>query len=310
VEVLYPILGSIPGWFGVAATTIEIFSPILMAVAAVGALAILASEFRDWRVAVLSVAFAAGWFAIYRMGADFHGQLLAFPLLLLATTLVLRIQRTAHLPRDLALFILLVGLAALAHIETTLVFLAIWTFTFLAFNLRTTVRRRSLTIALVGSLLIAIPVVPYVLARFPITLPCAEGCSPYPILPAYWLEVLGPAAPLVVLGLALCVNNLRKGGSDQITNLIVVWSLLTLAIGSLGYLFPWFDIAYSDRTLLMLPVPLLSAVATVWMTERGGFLARHANLIMLLVVLIPLVTAPAVFAYIVPQRFRYYPNIP
>ena len=165
-------------------------------------------------------------------------------------------------------------------------------------------------VLLVVSLLIAIPVVPFALARYPITLLCPEGCSPYPILPAYWLEVFGPAAPLVILGLCICVSSVRKGGSDQITKLVVVWSLLTIIVGSLGYIFPWFDIAYSDRALLMLPVPLLSAVGTVWLIQRGGFLSRHANLIMLLVILIPAMLAPAVFAYIVPQRFRYYPDLP
>lgn len=307
VEILYPIIGSIPVRLGVAITTEEIYFPILLAAATVAATALLAREFKDWRVAVLSVAFTAGWFAIYRMGADFHGQLLAFPLLLVATTLLLRIRRTTHLFRDVGLFVVMVGLATLAHVETTVVFVAVWVVTFLVFDLRGISHKRRLLIVLAAALLISIPVLPSAMAVFPAIFSCGANCRPYPVYPPYWLEVLGPEAALAIIGIALCVNQVRKAGSEPMVKLVLIWSLVTIVVGALGYLFPQFDLAYSDRTLLMIPIPLLSAVATVWLIQQGGFLARHANMIMLLILIIPAITAPAVFAYIVPQRFRYYP---
>jgi hypothetical protein len=309
IEVLYPILASVPAQLGVAITTVEIYFPIVLAVATVGAAALLAREFEDSRVAVLTVAFTAGWFAIYRMGADYHGQLLAFPLLLIATTLLLRIRKTTNLPRDAGLFVVLVGLATLAHYETTAVFVAIWIVTFLTFQLRHSSHKRRVLVLLAAASLIVVPLLPTAIAMYPIFHSCGASCQPYPLYPPYWLEVLGPEAAFAILGLALCVNQVRKPGCDTTTKFLLVWSLFTLIVGALAYIFPTFDLVYSDRTLLLVPIPMLSAVASVRLIERGGFLARHRNLIMLLIILIPAITAPAVFAYIVPERFRYYPAL-
>jgi hypothetical protein len=306
VEVLYPILASVPVYLGVAMTTEEICSPVILAVVTVGATALLAREFKDSRVTILSVAFAAGWFAIYRMGVDFRGQLLAFPLLLFATTLLLRIGKTTHVARDIVLFIVLVGLASLAHIETTAVFVAIWIITSIVFNLRSAVRRRSLLIILLVSLVIALLMLPYAIAEFPITFSCGASCRPYPMLQTYWLQVWGPEVAFAVVGLAICAKQALRQGGERVARLVLVWSLFCIVVGSLGYIFPWFDLAYSDRTVLMLPIPLLSSLSTTWLCEKGGFFARYPNLITVLIFAIPAVTAPAIFVYLVPQRFHYY----
>ena len=307
VEVLYPLLASIPVYFGVAINVVEIYFPILLAVASVGGTALLAREFKDSRVAVLTVAFSAGWFAIYRMGADFRGQLLAFTLLLFATVLLLRMRKTSHLVRDVPLFVGLVVLAALAHVETTAVFVSVWALTFIIFGLRQPARRRTLIITLTLSIAIALPILLYAINRYPILFSCGSSCRPYPVLPAYWLEVLGPEIVLVVLGLGVALNQALNRGGEMTTSLVVVWSLFCLIVGSLAYIFPTFDLAYSDRTLLMLPVPMLSAISTTWLCDRLGALRRYSNLISIMIILIPAVTAPAIFAYLVPQRFRYYP---
>ena len=302
VEVLYPIIGSIPVRLGVAITTEEIYFPIILAVAIVVATAFLAREFKDSRVAILTVAFTAGWFAMYRMGADYHGQFLAFVFLILATTLFVRIGKTIHPRRDVALFIVLVGLAALAHVETTAVFVAIWILTSAVFDLRSAVRRRSLIVILAASILIAIPVLPYAISRYPYTL-----SQPYPLLPTFWLEVWGPEVLLAALGLAVCARQAVSQKGERLTRLVLVWSLFCIVVGSIGYVFPWFNLSYSDRTVLMLPIPMLSAISTTWLADKSGAFARYQNLMMILIFAIPAVTAPAVFAYLVPQRFRYYP---
>jgi hypothetical protein len=127
------------------------------------------------------------------------------------------------------------------------------------------------------------------------------------VLPTYWLEVLGPEVVLVILGLGLAVSQALKQNGEMTIRLVVVWSLFCLVVGSLAYVFPTFDLAYSDRTLLMLPVPMLSAVSTTWLCDRLGASRSYSNLISIMVLVIPAVTAPAIFAYLVPQRFRYYP---
>ena len=89
---------------------------------------------------------------------------------------------------------------------------------------------------------------------------------------------------------------------------VLAWTVVSLVVGSLAYLFPWVNIEVSDRTLLMLPVPLLSGVGTTWLGDKFRLFSRYPNLLSILVFVIPAITAPSVFAYLVPQRFRYYPS--
>jgi hypothetical protein len=158
---------------------------------------------------------------------------------------------------------------------------------------------------------VAVPLLQLANVDFPIVYSCGASCRPYPELPTYWLEVLGPETALVVLGIGLAAVQAIRSGGEPIMQLVLTWSLFCIVVGSLGYIIPWFSLADSDRTLLMLPVPMLSAVSTTWLSEKLGFLAKHQNLISVLVLVIPAITAPAIFAYLVPQRFRYYaPYVP
>jgi hypothetical protein len=307
VEVLYPILASIPVRLGATIDEVEIYAPIVLAVASVAATAYLAREFRDAKIAVLTVAFTAGWFAIYRMGADFRGQLLAFPLLLLATTLLLRVGKTSHLPRDVALFAVLVGLAALAHVETTAMFVLVWAVTFLVLGLRGNFRKRRMLVMLAVAVVLSIAILPAALNIYPLIFSCGANCRPYPVYPPYWLEVFGPEVALAILGLLICAYEMRRPEAEPIVGLVLAWSVVSIIVGILAYVFPWVNLEVSDRTLLMLPVPFLSAVGTGWLGDRSRLFSRYPNLLSILVFLIPAVTAPAVFAYLVPQRFRYYP---
>lgn len=307
VEVLYPIIGSYAVHLGVTADQFEIYAPVVMAVASVGGTAYLAREFVDQRVGVLSVAFAAGWFTIYRMGADYHGQFFAFCLLLPATGLLVRFSRTKRLPRDLTLFAILVVLATFAHVETTAVFVAIWVLTFAIFGVGKAKGTKRLLLMVGLSLVIAVPVlyevVPTLFSLYGIN----STKLPYPELPTFWLQVLGPEVILVFLGLAVSVYELRKPGCDLLTKLVLVWTVFSFVVLSGWYVFQSVNLTISDRTFLMLPVPFLSAKATVWLGDRGGVFARYNNLLVILILLIPALTAPAIFAYLVPERFRYYP---
>jgi hypothetical protein len=265
-------------------------------------------EFEDPKVGALTIAFSAGWFALYRMEVDFHGQLLAFPLLLLASALLLGIRKTTHFPRDIAIFTVLVGLAALAHVETTAVFVAFWVAALLVLGFRNRLWKPRILVMLALALVFSIAILPAALTVYPLAFACGANCRPYPVYPPYWLEVFGPEVALAVLGLGVCASKLRKPNAEPVIGLVLAWSVVTIIIGSLAYLFPWINIEVSDRTLLMLPVPLLSAISTGWLGDRFGVFSRYPGLMTLLVLIIPAVTAPAVYAYLVPQRFRYYPS--
>jgi hypothetical protein len=130
----------------------------------------------------------------------------------------------------------------------------------------------------------------------------------YPKLPGYWLEVFGPGAILVILGIWVSLGSLRRRSIR--TNLdifLLVWSASSLFLASLAYLFPSFPIAFSDRSLLLLPVPLLAARAVVWILDQTSS-KMHPSVYAfgVLLILIPAATAPIVFSYTAPSHFVEY----
>jgi hypothetical protein len=304
VEFLYPIVASIPVYLGVSADTVEMALPAIMACSLVVAVGVLGRETGDWRIAILSVAFSSGWFAVYRMGADFHANLFAFPLLLLATALLVRVTRKGNATwAHLGGFLLLVVLSAAAHIETTDFFMAVWLAAFVLLGLKTgSGSWRSSSLMIVSG---ALAVSPFTLAYF-------QGVSgglgaQYCVFPPYWLEVFGPALGLVVLGIGVAVRHYSAPTSEgYFVKLFLSWSVLAVLIGVLGYVTS-VPIVISDRTLLLFPLPFVSSIGIAWLVEHVPKLQSYsqASLLAVLAVAIPLLTVPAVFSYAAPH-FRYF----
>ncbi|MGD0477177.1 MAG: hypothetical protein ABSB29_03290 [Nitrososphaerales archaeon] len=305
VEFLYPIVASIPVYLGASADIVEIVMPVVLACATVGATGILALESRDWRVATMSVAFSSGWFAVYRMGADFHATLFAFPLLILATVLLIRVARRREASGSvLGAFLLLVVLAGTAHVETTDFFILAWALAFVLLGRRTQSSswQWSSFMVLVGALTVS-----------PLTIAYLQGVAggvggQYCIFPTYWLEVFGPAVGLAALGLGVVVWQCygRPASGGYLTRLLLPWSALAVAIGVLGYV-TQFPISDSDRALLLFPLPLISSYGMVWLVDRVPWLQRSSQtrLLAVLAIVIPLLTVPVVFSYAAPH-FRYF----
>jgi hypothetical protein len=303
VEFLYPIVASIPVYLGASADSVEVVLPAVLACATVAATGVLALESRDWRVATMSVAFSSGWFTVYRMGADFHAQLFAFPLLLLATVLLIRVARQESASGwVLGGFLFLVVLAGASHIETTDFFILAWLVAFVALGWRTSIGswRWSLYMILVGAL-----------ATSPFTYAYLRGVAggiggQYCVFPTYWLEVFGPVAGLAVLGLGVVAWQYKSTSDGYLTRLLLSWSALALVIGVLGYV-TQFPIADSDRALLLFPLPLVSAFGLVWLVDRIPRLQRSSQtrLLAVFAIAIPLLTVPVVFTYAAPH-FTYF----
>ena len=303
VEFLYPIVASIPVYLGASADTVEVVMPAILACATVVATGILALESRDWRVATMSVAFSSGWFAVYRMGADFHANLFAFPLLILATVLLIRVSRrgSASVP-VLGAFLFLVVLAGAAHIETTDFFILAWALAFILLGRRTALGswRWSLSMILAGALVLS-----------PFTYAYLHGVAggiggQYCVFPTYWLEVFGPVVGLAVLGLGVMAWQYKSASDGYLTRLLLSWSALAVAIGVLGYV-TQFPISDSDRALLLFPLPLVSSFGMVWLVDHVPRLQRSSQirLLAVLAIVIPLLTVPVVFAYAAPH-FKYF----
>lgn len=304
VEFLYPIVASIPVYLGASADVVEMVLPAVLAGATVVATGILGLESRDWRVAIMSVGFSSGWFAIYLLGLEFHANLFAFPLLLLATALLIRVARNGKAsPPVLGVFWVLVVLAGGAHIETTDFFIAAWVLAFVVFGWKTgssSWRWSSFTIMLGG------------FATSPLTFAYFQGVSggfggQYCAFPPYWLYVFGPAGWLAVLGIGVAVVRFHASATEgYFVRLSLAFSLLAIGIGILGYV-SRFPIVLSDRSLLLLPIPLGSSLGTLWIADRFPKvrLISQRRLLTILALVLPLLMAPSVLSYVV-LHFRYF----
>ena len=287
VEFLYPIVASVPVYLGASADTVEIVLPAVLACSLIVATGVLARESRDWRVAILAVAFSSGWFAVYRMGADFHGNLFAFPLLLLASALLMRSARKGKLSgRDFGGFLLLVVIAGAAHIETTDFFIAVWFVAFVLLGWKTAPGswRSSALMIIAGAV-----------ATSPLSFAFLQGVSgglggQYCVSPPYWLEVFGPAAGLAVVGIGVAASHVKGMASGgDFARLTLPWSVLAVAIGVIGYV-TQFPIAISDRSLLLLPLPLIASLGTLYLLDQFPRVKAlsQTRLLMVLAIVIPL----------------------
>jgi hypothetical protein len=304
VEFLYPIVASIPVYLGASADSVEVVLPAVLACATVVATGVLALESRDRRVATMSVAFSSGWFAVYRMGADFHANLFAFPLLILATVLLIRVARRGSASAPvLGAFLSLVVLAGAAHIEATDFFILMWALAFVLLGRRTTSGswRWSSSMILAGAVVSS-----------PLTYAYLHGVAggiggQYCVFPTYWLEVFGPVVGLAALGLGVMAWQYGKLTSDgYMLKLLLSWSALAVAVGVLGYV-TQFPISDSDRALLLFPLPLVSSFGLIWLVDQVPRLQRSSQirLLAVLAIVIPLLTVPVVFAYAAPH-FKYF----
>ena len=304
VEFLYPIVASIPVYLGVSADTVEIVLPAVLACATVVATGYLARESGDQRFAILTVAFTAGWYALFAMVADFNGNLLAFPILLTATALLVRVANGDKTPaRTIGIFLLLVGLAAASHVETTDFFIAFWLIAFLILGVRFEPASWKQSLMMVASA--GVVSSPFTFAYF-------QGVSnglggQYCVYPPYWLRVFGPAAALAVIGIGVAAWRYKAPGlKGHYARLLLSWSALAIGIGVLGYVTS-FPIVLSDRSLMLLPLPLVSALGGLWLMTNSSKVRSYSQtrLFAILAVGVPLLVGTLVFAYSAPA-FAYF----
>lgn len=237
------------------------------------------------------------------MGADFHANLFAFPLLILATVLLIRVARRGRASGPvLGAFLSLVLLAGAAHVETTDFFILAWIVAFVLLGRRSTAGswRWGSFMVLAGAL-----------AASPFTFAYLREVSggvggQYCVFPPYWLEVFGPVVGLAALWLGVMAWQYKSGSDGYLTRLLLSWSALALAVGVLGYV-TQFPIGDSDRALLLFPLPLVSSYGMLWLVDHIPRLQRSSQtrLLVVFAIAIPLLTVPFVFTYAAPH-FRYF----
>jgi hypothetical protein len=311
-HVLYPLMGEVIAGSGIGVLPTELLLPVALMLVTVASMMALAFAFDRGKFFVaLTGVFSSTWFAIYRMGADFHAQLLAFPLLLLATVLFLNAGRQGFRIRPLLAFATLAVLAGLAHFEVTLFFVLVWSSTFALGSITGSMRpnRTRIVMLLISGLFTLVLLDIWVQTSYLPNLAIVHGPVNYqPYLP-YWLETFGPFVALVIGGLIVAAASLKEESQAGNASLFVVcWSILCLAIGVLGYVTSGFPILYSDRALLLLPVPLLAALFLGWFINKGPTksIFRSEIGIFLILVLIPTIGVPVVYTYTGPNYYRVF----
>ncbi len=312
-HILYPLVASIPVNLGISPNLAEMILPVVFSVAlalTIGYLSLTASG--NALIGALSATFAAGWFGLYRMGADFHSNLLAFFLLVLAATFLFRTRSEGTRGSYGVAFVSVTILASFAHAETTAYFLLIWFLTFVVWDAiacATKLWRRTLFLLAIAALAVSPEMALLVQNAVDLTIDPKGLAFRYPIAPIFWLQVIGPVAVLAVAGLTLAfMLAIRDWERGFYAAFVLVWGLTSVGIGSLAYIIPSFPIAFSDRVLLLFPLPLTCSITSYWLWRRfvspnSRHLLRSATL---LFIAIPLVTAPAVYAYATPAHFRTY----
>lgn len=309
VEFLYPIVASVPVYFGTSPATVELIFPPILACLTIAAAGTLALESRDLITTTLTLAFASGWFAIYRMGADFHANLLAFPLLLFASACLLRTRREGRISNKVfASFLVPTVIAAAVHIEATGFFMLVWfaSFLLLGWGSGLAVWKNSAT--MIGSAMLV--TAPFTLAYLSQIATGTGGIgSLYCPYAPYWLEVFGPTIGFSVLGIIAAAMSVSRTNEQRDFFLTLLsWSAISVAIGALAYITS-FPINISDRSLLMFPTPFVSSIGLLWLLERAGIqLGQSSKWLVALTIAIPLLLVPAVYSYTAPAHFHYFPN--
>jgi hypothetical protein len=310
-NVLYPTISSIPAFLGVGSIMVEIILPVLLSSVTVGAATYLARNASNWYAGLYSVAFLPGWFALYRMGADYHAELFAMPFLLVSTSLFIRTRKDSRLTKTrYVLFVLCVVLASLAHVETTIFFVAVWIITSLLWLHRPSTAHsgRAITIMVFSGIAACAPLgavwLGGILQLFAKTGGLVGTYSP---VPTFWLEVFGPSAVLMIMGLGHYVLHVRRRPLLDFEVLVAVWGSLSILVGMVCYVLPTFPAIISDRALLLFPAPFAAGSGLDWLLRRigtGHTMSFRRSAIT--VTIVAIVVTSATYPYVTPRYFQTY----
>lgn len=270
----YSIVSSTLTTLGLSPLTVEIVLPIALAICLVlesGAL--VKGVLKDREIAAYATLFSACWFAVYRLSADLHANLLGLVFLLAASRFFLvNYGREKSTRVGWLWFSIITFLASFTHIETTIFFTFILLASLLQFCLLTPTKAR-LKRTLAGILLILLPALPGIILyveRVIHLLSYTQGTmlSNAQISPFFWAACLGPLIPLEILGFYLILgSNFTRKRNLEYNVFISSWALTSISFALAHYVLPGAQI-FSERALILFPTPLLAATgvkAILWL---------------------------------------------
>ncbi len=247
-DFLYQMISGLFVWTGISAINVETYLPIGLAALFPYLLSRLALIQTDLRLATIVALATPGWYAIYKIAADLHANLLG--LVFMFTAIVL-ISEARSLRRPGAVIgLLLVGFASFTHIETTLFFVTIILISSLSawalFPVKVAV---SVAVATVPA---AVLFTVHFLQLLGLTGGILSFRSPGSV--EFWLLVLGPLLPLAAIGFYSSIA--RRNSSLEV--FVAIWALASVMIGVSQYFNPETFI-FAQRAAILFPTPFLAA---------------------------------------------------
>jgi hypothetical protein len=254
---LYQILEGGFLWMGISGTAVEIFFPIVLAGSITCLLAKLVLAHLGARAALFVALATPGWYAVYRLQADLHANLLALTLFLAALILISQ-SKSLREPRSL-LGLSLIVLASLTHIESTL-FLVFVTM----ISSTTKLRPYPFKLAIAATVAI-IPGAFFYATHILQVLSSAGGSLEFSTTQPFdsWVIILGPLLPFTTIGFAWSTVRSRS----WIEILAVVWGLTAIIIGLSQYISPQ-TVIFAQRAVILVPTPLLAGLGLYSLSQN------------------------------------------
>ncbi len=258
-DVVYQLSSGFLVWFGIPAARVEIYLPFALSALLPCLLSRLTLIHSDARLATLVALATPGWYAVYRIGADLHANLLGLVLMLAALIFVSKANSTRRIYQAGGL--ILVSVASFTHIETTLFFVMLILITSLT-PLATCPFRIAASAGIV-----TVPATVVYIGHL-LDLRAISGTfalySPSPFV--FWLIAFGPLLPLTILGLIVSTSRRRS----WLEIFAASWGLAALLIGVSQYVSTETSI-FAQRAALLIPTPFLAAVG---MLHLQGWASR------------------------------------
>ena len=249
-DFLYQLFAGFIVWTGIPAMDMEIVLPVILAASLPFLTSRLALIHLGLRTATVVALAVPAWYAVYRIPADLHANLLAL-ILVLASIIFLSKASSIRQTRCIAGLTLL-GLASLTHIETTLLFTSVLLVASLS-TLRpypSRVGYAIVAIVLPASILYGVHL-QQILFLTGGTLDFSSG----PMTASSWILYLGPLLPLTILGIVA----LSARRTNWLEVVVLVWGTAALLVGMSQYASPQL-INFAKRSVILVPTPLLVAV--------------------------------------------------
>jgi hypothetical protein len=279
-------------WTGVSPVNIEIYLPVTLSAVFPYLLSRLTLIHSDVKLATLVTIATPGWYAIYKIGADLHANLLGLIFMLTAIVLISR-ARSIRQPGVL-LGLTLIGLASFTHIETALFFVAI-----MLVSSVSALSAYSIRVAL-SAVAVTVPAAVLYAVHLLQLLGLSGGTLAFygPQSALFWLIVFGPLIPLAVFGLYTSI--VRR--TSWLEVFVATWAVASITIGVSDY-FTAQTFIFAQRAAIIVPTPFLAAIGlrrlqlrTDWPTLRGLHLKYSAKRILAVAFLVLVVSWPLTYA--------------